>query len=78
MKWTIRYHRRAIQGVYKIERGAAATVTEAIKKLANDPYPSESELVTERINIYTIEAAGRTISYELIEEEKILLILWVG
>jgi mRNA-degrading endonuclease RelE of RelBE toxin-antitoxin system len=78
MRWTIRYHRLAIQGIYGIERGEAAIVTEAIRKLADNPRPPDSEPVAERINVHTIEVAERTVSYEIIDEGRILLILWVG
>ena len=78
MRWTLRYHRDATKGSYRVERGKAAIVTEAIGNLTNNPRPPGSEPIPERPGLYTIEAAGTVIGYEILESERAVLILWIG
>jgi len=78
MRWTLRYHRMATQGSYRVERGKAAAVTEAIRNLASNPRPPGSEPIPEQPDRYTIEVSGTVIGYEIIESERAVLILWIG
>ncbi len=77
MTWTIRIHRLALGALYRIGRGDAAVVTEAIKRLATNPRPIDSQEIPDRPNIYRIEAAGHAIIYEMIAIERVIYILWI-
>ena len=78
MRWTIRMHRLAMQSLYQIERGEAATVSAAIRSLERIPRPPGSDPVPEQANVFTMNAAGHTIAYELWESERVVIILQIG
>ncbi len=78
MRWEVRYNRLAIQGIYKIPRGEAAVVTEAIRRLTNNPRPPGSEPIPERPNHYTITVADHVIAYEVQESERVIIFLQIG
>jgi mRNA-degrading endonuclease RelE of RelBE toxin-antitoxin system len=78
MRWGIRYHPAAIQAIYKIERGTAALVTEAIRQLAANPRPVGSEPIPELSNAFSMEVADHTIAYEVREAERLIRIIWIA
>jgi mRNA-degrading endonuclease RelE of RelBE toxin-antitoxin system len=78
MRWEIRYHRQVVASIYRIERGTAARVTEAIRQLARIQRPPEAKELPERPNTYSIEPAGHLVVYELIENERIVHVMFVA
>jgi mRNA-degrading endonuclease RelE of RelBE toxin-antitoxin system len=77
MNWGIRYHRRATEAIYKIERGTAAIVTDAIRQLAKNPRPLDSQPQPDRADTYTIEPAGHLVIYELLNSERIVHVIFI-
>jgi hypothetical protein len=77
MNWTIRYHRTATSAIYRIERGTAADVTEAIRRLAANPWLVEGEPIPERPNSFVMEAAGHLVAYRIVEVERAIDVLWI-
>ena len=78
MNWTIRYHPRATAAIYQIERGTAATVTEAIRHLGRNPHPPEATLLPDRPHSYSIDVAGHQVIYEAREVERIVYVLFIA
>jgi mRNA-degrading endonuclease RelE of RelBE toxin-antitoxin system len=78
MKWGTRYHPDAIAAIYRIERGTAALVTEAIRQLGRNPRPPDSQELSDRANTYSIEPAGHLVIYELLESERIVHVMFIG
>ena len=64
--------------MYSIPRGAAAEVTAAIRALQHIslPYGASPE-PTGKLNTYVITIVDRTVTYELIEQDRIVRILTV-
>jgi hypothetical protein len=76
--WSLRYTADAIAGMYSIPRGAAAEVTSAIRALQRIPLPyGASPEPTGKPNSYVITVAEHTITYELIDQDRIVRILTV-
>jgi mRNA-degrading endonuclease RelE of RelBE toxin-antitoxin system len=73
--WQLRYARSAVTGLYRIPRGTAALVTEAIKRLATNPHPSNAEPIPERANMYRIEVEDYSAVYEVLADQRIVIIL---
>ena len=63
--------------LYRIPRGDAATVTDAISRLATVPLPYTA-MSSGLPNIYLLAIAGHLIGYEVIEAERVIVILWIG
>ncbi|MEM7126698.1 MAG: hypothetical protein AAF702_10255 [Chloroflexota bacterium] len=76
-RWTITVVPDARAEIYKVPRGKAADVTDAISALGKDPKPEGSEEIEEEPNIYKIQVGEYTIEYELIEQDKEVKILVV-
>lgn len=77
MRWTIQMHSEAIRALYQIERGTAALVTDSIRRLANNPRPPDAQPVSERPGVYTIDAAGHLVSYQVKEAERVINVVWI-
>jgi mRNA-degrading endonuclease RelE of RelBE toxin-antitoxin system len=73
--WQLRYAPPAVAGLYRIPRGIAALVTEAIRRLATNPHPFNAEPIPERANMYRIEVEDYSVVYEVLAEQKIVIIL---
>jgi mRNA-degrading endonuclease RelE of RelBE toxin-antitoxin system len=73
--WQLRYSPPAVAGLYRIPRGIAAVVTEAIKRLATNPYPFNAEPLPERANMYGIEVEDYSVVYEVVADQRIVIIL---
>lgn len=73
----IRFLASARTEMYTVPRGTAAVVTDAIERLRLEPIPSNSDAIPDIENAYKIDIAGYTIEYELIEHDRIILILAV-
>ena len=73
---TIRYTRLVIEAIYKIPRGQAAEVSEAIKALGKDPRPPHAFEI-ERKNSYAMKVAGYFVTYEIVEAERLIIVLLV-
>ncbi len=74
--YTIRYTRFAIEALYKIPRGTAGEVSGSIRALAktlHPPYIFEIELA----NGYAIKIAGYFVTYQIIEETRIIKVLLI-
>jgi len=71
--WTIRYSPMATAGIYQCPRGVAVIVTDAIRALVIDPRTGDP--VAGRPNVYEIHPAGHRVTYTLIEQESIIIIL---
>lgn len=77
MRWTIRMHRAALAALYRIPRGEAATVTDSIRRLEYTPRPPAAERFPDRLDTYSLEAAGHLIVYELLEAERIVHVIFI-
>jgi mRNA-degrading endonuclease RelE of RelBE toxin-antitoxin system len=77
MNYQIRYHRLATSAIYRIERGTAGLVTEAIRRLGVNPRPEECEPVPEYQNVYTMDAEGYTVTYEVDDMRRIINVSWI-
>lgn len=83
--WETRYHREAVTGLYAIERGPAAEVSQSIKDLAKLEDPSvadnvkkvDNDKIPEGRQFYRIEVFAHFIEFELLEEDsrKVLAVL---
>lgn len=76
IRWTIAIKPDARADVYRIPRGEAATVTDAISTLADNPLPHGNEEIKQ--NVYRIEVGDYTIVYQLFENERVVKILIVS
>jgi mRNA-degrading endonuclease RelE of RelBE toxin-antitoxin system len=70
-------HPDAIRALYQIERGTAALVTDAIRRLASNPHPPDAQPVVERPGVYTINAVGHRVGYQVNETERIVNVVWI-
>jgi mRNA-degrading endonuclease RelE of RelBE toxin-antitoxin system len=75
--WDLRYAPTAVTGIYKVPRGSAALVTEAIKQLRANPRPANAEPVPERNNTHRIEVEGYSVVYEVLDDQRQVVILRV-
>jgi hypothetical protein len=65
-------------GIRKVPRGRAAEVTAAIGALQHEPAPpTATPELTGRAHTFVITVAGVIITYELVEEKRIVKILLV-
>jgi mRNA-degrading endonuclease RelE of RelBE toxin-antitoxin system len=71
----LRYAPPAVNGIYRIQRGKAALVTEAIQRLRVNPRPSNAEPVPERSNTYRIEVEDYNVAYEVLDDQNLVVIL---
>lgn len=74
--YTIRYTKAAIEALYKIPRGKAAEVSEAIRTLAKIPRPSYAFEI-ELANGYAMKLQGYFITYQIMEETSVIKILLI-
>ena len=76
MDWTPHYHREAVQGIYRLGRGAAGEVTEAITELLRMEDPTSVGNPVEDVeNAYRITIDGHIVEYEMPEKGNIIKIL---
>jgi mRNA-degrading endonuclease RelE of RelBE toxin-antitoxin system len=75
--WELRYAPTAVNGIYRVQRGTAALVTEAIRRLQQNPRPPNAEPILERANTYRIEVEGYSVAYEILDDKKQVVILRV-
>lgn len=75
-QWNLRYAPAATAGIRKIPRGPAAIVTESIRTLQRTPLPYVARPVpTGREDTYELLAEGYVVTYELVEQERLVRIL---
>jgi len=76
---TAHYGPNAVRGLYRLPRGIAGEVTEAIKQLLTNPTPPDCEPVQGRERTYRIHPAGHTVEYEIMKEQgqEYLVVLYV-
>jgi mRNA-degrading endonuclease RelE of RelBE toxin-antitoxin system len=77
MTYTIRMTPVARRSLYRISRGVVANVTAAISQLATVPIPYTA-MAAGLPNTYLLAVAGHVIAYEVIESERVIVILWIG
>ena len=76
--WTIHYMPAATVGIRRIPRGPAADVTAAIAALQRVPVPhSAIPDPTGRAHTYVITVADHTITYEILEQRRLIRILTI-
>lgn len=76
-RYTVAIKPSARKEMYKVPRGEAAYVTEAITALGNDPRPQGHEEVDDEPNTYKIKVRKHTVEYEISEEDNKVRILVV-
>jgi mRNA-degrading endonuclease RelE of RelBE toxin-antitoxin system len=63
--------------LYRIPRGIVANVNDAISRLATTPIPYTA-LAAGLPNTYLLAIAGHVIAYEVLDNERVIVILWIG
>lgn len=76
--WKLRYSPRATHGMDTLPRGPAALVTAAIQELTKNLTPPGYEIVAGAQNPYRISEQGYIIEDELLRQEQIIKILYIG
>lgn len=66
---TARYDPDAVRGLYRLPRGVAGEVTEAIRRLLTNPTPPDCKPVEGRTRTYRIYPADHSVEYEIVEEQ---------
>jgi mRNA-degrading endonuclease RelE of RelBE toxin-antitoxin system len=74
--YTIRYTRFAIEALYKIPRGTAGEVSEAIKALAKNPHPNHA-FETDLAQGYAMKISGYYVTYQIKEDTRTIKILLI-
>jgi len=76
-RWIITVNKRYLEALYRLPRGVAGEVTDAIETLQNDPTPVQAETVEGRANTYRLTIADHLIEYEVVSEKRIIKLLSV-
>lgn len=76
MRYTIKITPQAQRGLRSIPSGVAAYVTAAIDTLQFDPRPPGCQQLGE--NLYRISEWGYIIEYEIIQQEVVIRIIFIG
>jgi hypothetical protein len=67
----------ARRALYRIPRGVVADVTAAITRLSTTPIPYTA-MSAGIPNTYLLAVDEHVIAYEVIEAERVIVILWIG
>ena len=76
-EWQLRAHPEFTSSLYRVPRGAAAILTQAIEGLRYNPTPENSTPVINRPGRYELHAADYVVVYRVEEAERIIRLFWV-
>ena len=76
-RWVITVNKRYLEALYRLPRGTAGEVTDAVETLQNDQTPAQAEAVEGRANTYRLTIADHLVEYEVVSEKRIIKLLSV-